>query len=177
MAIIVREPEGTSYPMIETGTYQGVCVEVIDMGMREQKAFESDEVKMVPKVCIVWELSEHREDGKPFVFSKEYKSSLHEKAGLRKDLDAWRGQAFTAEELKGFDLEKVIGANCMVTISAYAKQNGHEGRKITGVSKLMKGLEKLTKSEQYERPKFINEVLGIATHDNDALPFDDGLAF
>ena len=65
----------------------------------------------------------------------------------------------------------------MVTISAYAKQNGHEGRKITGVSKLMKGLEKLTKSEQYERPKFINEVLGIATHDNDALPFDDGLAF
>jgi hypothetical protein len=116
MAIIVREPEGTSYPMIETGTYQGVCVEVIDMGMREQKAFESDEVKMVPKVCIVWELSEHREDGKPFVFSKEYKSSLHEKSGLRKDLDAWRGQAFTAEELKGFDLEKVIGANCMVTI-------------------------------------------------------------
>jgi len=173
MAIIVREPEGTSYPTIETGTYQAVCVEVIDMGMREQKVFESDEVKMVPKVCIVWELSELREDFKRFVFSKEYKSSLHEKAGLRKDLDAWRGQSFTAEELKGFDLEKVIGANCMITVSAYVKQNGHEGRKVTGVSKLMKGLEKIASSEQYERPKFINDILGVVHEDST----DDGMAF
>ena len=177
MAIIVREPDGASFPMIETGTYQGVCVEVVDMGMREQKAFESDEIKMVPKICIVWELSEKRDDGKNFVFCKEYKSSLHEKAGLRKDLDAWRGVPFTAEELKGFDLERVVGANCMLTVSAYAKQNGHEGRKITGVSKLMKGLEKIEKTAQYERPKFINEILGIAHNDSDPIPSDDDIGF
>ena len=173
MAIIVKEPESNSnFTPIETGTYQAVCAEVIDMGMREQKSFDDESVKMVPKIMIIWELSEVRDDQKRYIFSKEYKSSLHEKSGLRKDLDSWRGVPFTPEELQGFDLERVVGANCMITISAYAKQNGHEGRKITGVSKLMKGLEKMDVSAEYERPKWINEALG-----NGAGIGEDGLPF
>ena len=177
MAIVVKEPESNSnFTPIETGTYQSVCAEVIDMGMRESNTFDKKGVingtTEKQKVSIVWELSEVRDDGKRYTFSKEYTSSLHEKAGLRKDLDSWRGVPFTPEELQGFDLERVVGANCMITISAYAKQNGHEGRKITGVSKLMKGLEKMDVSAEYERPKWINEALGnVAATGEDGLPF------
>jgi len=177
MAIIVKEPESNSnFQPIETGTYQAVCAEVIDMGLRESNTFDKAGVingtTEKQKVSIVWELSEVRDDGKRYTFSKEYNSSLHEKATLRKDLDAWRGVAFTAEELQGFDLERVIGANCMVTISAYAKRDGSEGRKITGVSKLMKGLEKMDVSAEYERPRWINEALGnVQTLGEDGLTF------
>ena len=162
MAIIVSAPEGEgNYTPIETGTYQAVCAEVVDVGLRECKAFDGGEPKMKHKIIVVWELNETRDDGKRFIFSREYVASLHEKSSLRKDLDAWRGVPFTSEELKGFDVEKVVGANCMLTISAYEKQNGNEGRKVTGVSKCMKGLVLMSKSEQYDRPRYINELLGL----------------
>jgi len=173
MAVIVSAPEGQNFTQIETGTYQSVCAEVCDLGERETKDFNTGEMKMVHKVAIIWELSEERDDGKKFTFSREYKASLHEKSALRKDLDAWRGVAFTAEELKGFDLENVKGANCMITIGSYVKGNGDEGRKVTAVSKLMKGLEKMTTSEAYQRPKWIDEIVNPTgqTAGDDDLPF------
>ena len=44
------------------------------------------------------------DNGRRFQLRKDYKNSLHEKAGLRKDLEAWRGRRFTDAELAGFDL-------------------------------------------------------------------------
>ena len=162
MAIIAKEPEN-NFEQIETGTYQAVCAELLDLGLRETNTFDKAGVingtTDKPKICVIWELTETREDGKRFVFSKEYVNSLHEKATLRKDLNSWRGVPFTAEELKGFDLEKVIGTNCMLTIEAYAKKSGGEGRKVASVGKLMRGLEKVFTSDEYKRPKFVDDIL------------------
>ena len=169
MAIIAKEPEN-NYKQIDAGTYQAVCVELLDIGLRESNTFDKAGVingtTEKAKICIVWELTETREDGKRFVFCKEYVNSLHEKATLRKDLNSWRGVPFSAEELKGFDLEKVINTNCMVNIEAYKKQSGGEGRKIASVGKLMKGLEKIQASETYQRPKFIDDILRAQHIDN-----------
>ena len=181
MAIIAKEPEG-NFEQIETGTYQAVCAEVIDLGMRETQSFsESNPATVLKhKITIVWELNEQKTDGKRFVFSKEYVLSLHEKATLRKDLDAWRGVPFTADELKGFDVEKVIGANCMLTVSAYERKNGGEGRKITAVSKTMKGLAKIELSTDYLRPKFINDIINgtsDAPHPAEQYVDESGLPF
>ena len=41
-------------------------------------------------------------DGKPFLVRRRYTASLHEKSALRKDLESWRGRAFTNVELDGF---------------------------------------------------------------------------
>ena len=181
MAIIAKEPEG-NFEQIETGTYQAVCAEVIDLGMREQKSFsESDPSTVLKhKITIVWELNEQKSDGKKFVFSKEYSLTLHEKATLRKDLDAWRGIAFTAEQLQGFDVENVIGANCMITISAYDRKGIGDGRKITAVSKTMKGLAKIELSTDYLRPKFINDIINgtsDAPHPAEQYVDESGLPF
>src|SRR6476469_9306478 len=102
--------EQQNYEPIEAGNHLARCVQVIDLGTQEEKAFESDEIQLNPKVRITWELPneliewEDKESGekktRPQLISQEFKASLHEKAKLRKTLASWRGRDFTDEELK-----------------------------------------------------------------------------
>jgi hypothetical protein len=55
-------------------------------------------------------------DGRPFVVSKTYNATLHEKANLHKDLVTWRGKPFSDEDLLGFDISKMIGAPAMLHV-------------------------------------------------------------
>ena len=62
----------------------------------------------------------------PLQISKRYTLSLNEKAALRKDLAAWRGKDFTAEELKGFDIAKLLGAYCMLNVVHEQSMDGQK---------------------------------------------------
>lgn len=134
------------------GTFLGVCVDIIDRGMeptqfgmkhRCQLAFETTELltlddgSMVPMI----------------VRTKKYAVSLNEKANLRKDLERWRGRAFTPEELKGFDLERLLHANALLTITH--RQDPKDPTKVyanvIGMLKPMKGMERLAPSGLYVR--------------------------
>jgi hypothetical protein len=48
--------------------------------------------------------------------SKFYTLSLHDKANLAQDLVSWRGKAFTEDEKAGFDITKLVGVKCMLSI-------------------------------------------------------------
>ena len=65
--------------------------------------------------------------------------SLGEKANLRKFLESWRGRKFTSEELKGFGIEKLLGANCVLNI--VHTDRGYD--RIASVMPLMRGVTKL----------------------------------
>jgi len=125
---------------IEPGMYPAVCYAAIDRGTHHDEKFDKDKRELslifeVPDVRI-----EIEKDGitksLPRAISKTYTLSLHEKAKLRKDLQSWRGRAFTADELKGFELENVVGKPCLLNIT----QNG-EYSNIDGINPLMKGME------------------------------------
>lgn len=139
MALVVKESGGTSAP-IEAGAHPARCVGVIDLGVQHNDFNGKDQ----EKVLLMFELPDERiqVDGedKPRWLSKRYTASLHEKASLRKDLDAWRGKPFTAEELKGFDLASVVSAPCLITVT-HTERNGNTYANISGVSKPMKGME------------------------------------
>jgi hypothetical protein len=60
---------------------------------------------------------------------------LHEKAGLRKDLAAWRGRDFTDEEAKAFDVSKLVGAYCMVNATT-SETNGKTYTNVAGITPL-----------------------------------------
>lgn len=109
---------------------------VVDLGTQESTW--QGKVSKRRKVLLKWELDEAMADGRPFIVTARYTASLAEKAVLRAHLEAWRGKAFTAEELRGFDLGKLLGAPCMVTLV----QNG-EYVNVQGVSKLPKGMAPL----------------------------------
>lgn len=110
MPIIAREPD-TKFTPAPEGLHQAVCVDVHDEGIKETQWGEKQ------KVLLVWQI-EARDDesGKRYDVRGYYTLSLSEKANLRRDLECWRGQKFTVDELRGFDLEKLIGANCQLQI-------------------------------------------------------------
>lgn len=122
MSIIVKETGG-DFQRPEPGMYQAVCSNVYDLGM--QPGYQG---VITHKLVVLWELEETIKTGeyagKRFTIAKFYTASLNEKATLRADLVSWRGRDFTAEELKAFDVEKVIGANCYLNIIEKAKTDG-----------------------------------------------------
>lgn len=112
MPIVLKEQ---SEPSVDPGTYLARCFRIVDAGTLRSDLFEDKR-----KLIITWELPTERieVDGKdlPRSISKFYTLSLNSKATLRKDLECWRGRAFTAKELEGFELRNVLGTACQLTI-------------------------------------------------------------
>ena len=124
MSLTVNAGNGgnTEFEQCPAGSFAARCYQIIDLG--HQTIEWQGTAKVVPKVRITWELNEMMQDGRPFSISKEYTASIGEKANLRKDLEAWRGRPFTAEELRNFSLENVLGAPCLLGIVHKPSKDG-----------------------------------------------------
>ena len=133
--------------LIPAGNYIARCYQMIHIGTIQELIM--GEVKTLNKVRIGWELPEERrvfkaENGEqPFVISKEFTLSMHEKSNLRKTLASWRGKDFTEEETKSFDITKLLGVPCMLNI--IHKQGKRDPSKtyeeIAGVTPLPKSVK------------------------------------
>ncbi|MDM1049500.1 hypothetical protein HX018_14765 [Sphingobacterium hotanense] len=103
--------------------------------------------KLLNKVRIGWELPTEtkvfkEENGpQPLVISKEYTLSLHENAHLRSDLKSWRGQDFTEDEVKQFDISVLVGVPCLLAITHKKSTNGKTYEEISAISKVVKGMD------------------------------------
>lgn len=107
---------GGEFEMVPEGQYIARCFKVVDLGTQTTEYM--GEKKLQSKVYISWEILDDvkMKDGRPFAVSQMYTASLNEKSRLYKDLSAWRGKKFTADELLGFDISKLLGAYCQVQI-------------------------------------------------------------
>lgn len=133
MGLTVKE-NGGNFVSAPAGTHVARCIRLIDIGTQHGEYQGKPTARR--QLIAMWELpNELTEDGKPFVASKFYTASLSEKATLRKDLEAWRGRAFSGEELTGFSLLNVLDKACLLSIV----QKDGEGTKIGGVMALPKG--------------------------------------
>ncbi len=123
MSIILKEQ---SEPAVSPGTYLARCFRIVDAGTQSSEMY-GDKRKLI----VTWELPTERimVDGKdlPCSISKFYTLSLNSKATLRKDLVAWRGRDFTPEELAGFELSRVLGTACQLTVIHKAGKARVEG--------------------------------------------------
>ena len=137
MSLVARQ--GNSIDPIEAGNHHGICVAVIDLGTQYNDKFKKEQ----PKVMITWELIDFpiesdNSDGFRLI-SREYTAVLSEKSNLYADLISWRGRDFTPEELEGFNIKNVLGANCLVNVVNIAKNNKTYSN-VTAVAKLPKGM-------------------------------------
>jgi hypothetical protein len=122
MAITVSENK-REFPKHPEGVFQAVCCDVVDLGI-EKVVFDGKE-KMQPKIRLYFQTEEFEPDGqKKFIVAKRFTASLSEKSALRQFLTAWRGRAFTKDELTSFDLETLVGANCQLQV---VHQLGRDG--------------------------------------------------
>lgn len=172
MPITVSAGTGSTFTPAPTGVHQAVCCDVVDMGLLEVTFGGTTKRKHM--VRIAWQIEELTADGKPFLVQKRYTASLHEKAALRKDLESWRGRPFTEDELRAFDLERLIGVNALVNVMQVEK-NGSTYANVQAVMPVKKGMPAL-KPRDYvrvcDRP-----VEGASTEDGHALITDDDIPF
>lgn len=140
MSLIVKESEKTRIPNLEDGVYSAVSSMIIDLGIQRNERFDKDQRKFLMVWEIVGETITIGEEVLPRIISKEYTYSLGEKSNLKKDLEAWRGQAFTEEELKGFNLLNVLNKGCQLQI-INKENNGTTYNNIAGIMALAKGMK------------------------------------
>ena len=136
----IAKETGHTFEPVPAGTHIARCCAVISLGTQPQ---DNPQFRDMFKVMIQWEvpgeLIEYNGEKKPMIISKEYTLSLGEKSNLRRDLEGWRGKQFTADELKGFDVAKVCGAPCMLSVVHKTTSGGRVYGAITSVSALPKG--------------------------------------
>lgn len=125
-----------NYEKPELGSFAAICVRILDLGTQDVVDFQGKK-KLMHKVLVSWELDQKMKDGKPFIISKKYTVSLHEKANLRKDLESWRGREFTPEEVDAFTEKSILGKACL--ISLVASKDGNYVN-VGGVTSLPKGM-------------------------------------
>lgn len=165
MAIMAKKGgSGGNFTPAPAGSWGSVCCDVVDLGIVESTF--SGKTKKQHKIRVVWQIDENMPDGKPFLVSQRYTLSLHEKAGLRKDLEAWRGRAFTDEELEGFDVETVIGAPCLLSV-VQAVSGGNVYANVKGVMKLPRGMQAIRVRDYVRMADRKPEDIGA---DNDIPP-------
>jgi hypothetical protein len=159
MPIIATNEGGSSFQPIEAGTYPARCIAMVHIGTITED-FQG-KPKTLNKVRISWELPTEQkefkegEGDKPYVLSKEFTLSLHEKSTLRAFLKSWRGLDFTEDEAKAFDIEALIGVPCMLSVT-HRESGNKTYADVSGVGKVIKG---------FTVPPQINKSM-VLTYDN-----------
>lgn len=127
------------------GNHIARCISVIDLGT--QTTEYNGETRHAHQVRIIWELPLEQkvfkeEKGKqPYIISRTYTLSLGKKATLRADLVSWRGKEFTEDELRGFNLENILGAYCMLNI-VHKQERNDTYANVSSVASIPKGMSK-----------------------------------
>lgn len=146
MGTKVTASGGNDFSPTPPGLHRAVCIAYIDLGTQLRNKYGSTTEKVwQEQVVLIFETPdvtlEMDGEQRPYNISKWYTKSLGPKANLRKDLTSWRGRDFTDEELKEFDLDKILGAPCQINV-VNVMVNGDTREKITAILPLSKGMAK-----------------------------------
>ena len=158
MAITATDTGGKDFKKVPAGCHFAICNMVVDLGIQETTF--KQQAKQQHQVYIRWEVPDERvtyeKDGKeiegPCSIGATYTLSLSEKANLRKVLENWRGQPFTAAELKGFDITRIAGTCCQIMVQ-HKTAGDKTYANITGVMGLSK--------DQRERARHAKSEVGV----------------
>lgn len=170
---------GGEFEKVPAGLHPAVCANIFDVG--RQPGYQGGPA--YKKVVVLWEIDarhtwEGELKGKRFQVTKIYTQSIGEKATLRVDLTSWRGRAFTPDELKGFELEAIIGKPCQLNLV----ENG-DRVKVQNVLPADKGFAYWTpETPKTYVPKFVQTMIDQALPDMAGKPegsadFNDDIPF
>ena len=174
---MVVKDEAKDFEPIPDGLQQAVLVANHNLGTRPGYAGKDQH-----KVVLVWEMAERRTEGdfagQRFVVTKQYTATMNERGSLSKDLESWRGIAFTEEERRGFELNDINGQNCNLNLVPKIK-DGRTYVNIASITKLHKGQKKIEPEHLGFMPKWVANIVNqngdgeVPTGDDfeDDIPF------
>jgi hypothetical protein len=118
MAFIIPKSENFTYTPKPTGKFKARLIQLIDLGT-QTSTFEGKE-KAQRKFMLTFETPENTKvfdetrGEQPFVYSREFTMSWHEKGSLRPFVEEWIETALSDEEANSFDLETLIDTPCEI---------------------------------------------------------------
>jgi hypothetical protein len=172
MAITATTKAQAERTLAPAGTFVARCYKMIHIGTIQDEY--NGESRWVNKVLIEWELPTEtkvftQEKGEqPISVSKEFALSVHAKSTLRAFLTSWRGKGFTEDEAINFDVSKLVGVPCQLSIIHEPRKSspGEFFAKISSVSALMKGFN----APAQVNPSFVFELDAFDQAKFDSLP-------
>lgn len=176
---MVVKDNAKDFEKIPTGLQPAICHSNVDIG--ERPGFQG---KVQHKVVLVFELLETQKEGeragKRFVVTNTYTAGLNAKSNLSKDLESWRGAAFTPEQRAGFDLDKLNGKPC--TLNMIEKEKADGSGKGVYVGSILPKLKTSPDAQLENPPDFIPSwikklISGESPEVSGADNFDDDIPF
>jgi hypothetical protein len=134
---IPLDGEGGDFKPHPKGPVLARCLAVVDLG--EVVSEWQGLVSLKPKLQFLFYTGALKANGEPFILtSREFVNSMGDKANLRKFLEAWRGAAYTAEQVKKpIDLTRLIGQPCQLTIDHGTSKKGRLYATIASISPVL----------------------------------------
>ena len=167
MPIVAADTGSSDYQQVPQGTHNAICYKIVDAGTTMNE-FQG-ELKKQHSVWLFWELPDLRmDDDRPMSISHKYTLSLHERAALRNILQNWRNKPFTDKELEGFDITKILGVTCKVSVGLTS--GGRD--KVTGVFCADGGpkrVETENKAVIFDLDEYCKEWTGESTAESKAM--------
>jgi hypothetical protein len=132
MVKIMVSASSEGHKGLEPGIYNARCDLIADLGMQET------DFGIKPKIYIRFAVPDQvleDQDGNKFQMSigRSVTASLSKKSNLRKMLEGWRGKPFTDEELKAFEITKLLNAPATLVVATFVTPSGEERSKIENV--------------------------------------------
>jgi len=162
MIIAKNRDKGGDFVPAPQGVWPAVCVDVVDKGMVESAMYKP---RHMVQLRWVLEAESALPDGRPHMAVRQFGLSLGEQSHLRPFLEAWRGKKFTDEELAGFDLEKLIGAQCQLQI-IHSVNKGITYGNVQAAFPLGKNAQRVEMPKDYvraqDRPDYVNPSAPVA---------------
>lgn len=142
MSTIATASSDKPRKLLPAGAHVARCVGVVDLGHQQTNWQGVKDVKH--QILLGFEIPEERIeiDGKdlPMFISSTYTLSLYKESRLAKQLSSWRGKAFTDEEAKAFQVAKLLGVSCMLSVE-HTEKEGKTYSNIGAITKLHAKLE------------------------------------
>jgi hypothetical protein len=147
MSLTAKDKGGSDFEPMPIGMHQAVCFGIVDLGTQPTN---NPQHRPSRKVAFIWEVPSERiefeKDGRkvnlPRNITAMWTCSLHKKSNMRAMLQSWRGRPFTEEELDGFDLQNIMGANCLLNV-VHTPKGDKTYANVASVNPLAKGMVKM----------------------------------
>jgi hypothetical protein len=170
---IIASAGGTSsIPTHPEGQFAATCIDVVDLGMVEttwQGQTRKKHKVFVRFFCGEW--FDGNEGKAPLWVDRRFTCSLNDGSDLKPFLEAWRGRKFTEEELRGFNIAKLVGVPAFLQIAHNVKADRTYAN-VDGVMKLPPKYEAPEAPADYVRVKDRPKSDADAAHADDSdIPF------
>jgi len=144
--LIVRRGED-DFEDLPLGNRDAILANYFDIGIHEYEG------RQAHRVVLLFELADRRSDGKRFLLSKEFTACLNRQAFLYLFLVDWRGVDFTPAELKGFEMNRLLGKPA--TLRLGHQVNEKTSRAYTEIDAIFRALRSAEPMKVETPPEYI----------------------